>query len=31
METREGFISLTKTRFEKQLVKTNRALLGFTK
>src|SRR5947207_13348970 len=29
MEAREGFTGLTKARFEKQLVKTNRALLSF--
>jgi hypothetical protein len=29
MEVREGFTGLAKTRFEEQLVKTNRALLGF--
>jgi hypothetical protein len=30
MEVREGFIGLAKARFEEQLVKANRALLGFT-
>ena len=29
MEIRKGFTDLTKTRFKEQLVKTNRALLGF--
>jgi hypothetical protein len=29
MEVREGFIGLAKARFEEQLVKINRALLGF--
>jgi hypothetical protein len=29
MEAREGFTGLAKARFEEQLVKTNRALLGF--
>src|SRR5436853_5002185 len=29
METKEGFTGLTKARFEKQLVKINRALLSF--
>jgi len=29
MEVREGFTGLAKARFEEQLVKTNRALLGF--
>jgi hypothetical protein len=29
MEVREGLTGLAKARFEEQLVKTNRALLGF--
>ena len=29
MEVREGFTGLARARFEEQLVKTNRALLGF--
>jgi hypothetical protein len=31
MKVREEFTGLAKARFEKQLVKTNRALLGFTR
>jgi hypothetical protein len=31
MEVREGFTGLVKARFEEQLVKISRALLGFTR